>query len=189
MQKMRRLMLVGFASFIGLAPVTAGAVILTHDPGAPVCLSAGAPAPCNGSAVPSVDHYDFSFDLTGVVGADQIITDALLTLVLSDDKGQADGNEFMTLHLDGNLVPTAGDVQNNLEDLTVDLALLSDNILHVKLGVNGDGDYFFGGSTLDLTLEDRPGDPVPDPTRAVPVPASLVLLGLGLGAAAARRLA
>ena len=187
--KLRRLMLVGIATVIGLAPVAAGAVTLTHTPlGAPLCLSAGAPTPCNGG-VASIDHYDFSFDISGVVGADQEITDALLTLNLFDDFGKSDGSEKLTLHLDGDLVPTSGDVQNDL-GLTLDLTLLADNILYVSLGVDGaSGDYYFGWSTLDLTLQDRP-DPVRDPgpgTSAVPLPASLILLGFGLGAAAVAR--
>src|SRR4030095_4000622 len=96
--------------------------------------------------------------------------------------------EKLTLHLDGDLVPTSGDVQNNL-GLTVDLSLLADSILHVSLGVDGtSGDYYFGWSTLDLTLQDRPepGDINPGPitTAPVPLPASLILLGFGLGAAA-----
>jgi hypothetical protein len=189
-QKMRRLMLVGFATVIALAPVAAGAVTLTHTPvGAPLCLSANAPTACNGG-VASIDHYDFNFDISGVVGADQIITDALLTLNLFDDQGKADGSEKLTLHLDGDLVPTSGDVQHDL-GLTLNVSLLDDNHLYVSLGVDGtSGDYYFGWSTLDLTLADRPGDIVPggDPgTSAVPLPASLVLLGLGLGVAAARR--
>jgi len=189
---MRRLILAGFASVVALAPVAAGAVTLTHTPvGAPICLSAVAPIACNGG-VASITHYDFTFDVSGVVDADHIITDALLTLNVFDDKGKADASEKMTLHLDGGLLPIAGDVQNDL-DLTVNLTLLDDSLLHVSLGVDGaSGDYFFGWSTLALTLEDRP-DPVNDivPTgdssRAVPGPASLVLLGLGLGAAAVRR--
>ena len=189
-QKMRRLMLVGFAAVIALAPVAAGAVTLTHTPvGAPLCLSANAPTACNGG-VASIDHYDFNFDISGVVGADQIITDALLTLNLFDDQGKADGSEKLTLHLDGDLVPTSGDVQHDL-GLTLNVSLLDDNHLYVSLGVDGtSGDYYFGWSTLAMTLADRPGDIVPggDPgTSAVPLPASLVLLGLGLGAAAARR--
>jgi hypothetical protein len=191
-QKMRRLILVGFASVVALAPAAAGAVTLTHTPvGGPLCLSAVAPTACNGG-VASIDHYDFTFDISGVVGADQLITDALLTLNVFDDKGKADASEKMTLHLDGNLVATPGDVQNDLA-LTLNLSLLDDNHLSVRLGVDGaSGDYYFGWSTLALTLEDRPdpvNDIVPtgDTTRAVPVPASLVLLGLGLGAAALRR--
>lgn len=190
MHKMRSLILAGFASIVGLAPVTAGAVTLTHTPvGAPICLSAVAPTACNGG-VASVDHYDFTFDISGAVGADQIITDALLTLNVFDDRGKSDASEKMTLHLDGGLVPTPGDVQNDL-GLTVDLSLLGDNLLHVSLGVDGaSGDYFFGWSTLALTLEDRIilDDIVPlDTSRTVPLPASLVLLGLGLGVAAVKR--
>jgi hypothetical protein len=189
-QKMRRFVLIGIAALIGLAPAAAGAVTLTHTPaGAPLCLSASAPTACNGG-VASITHYDFSFDISGVVGVNQDITDALLTLNLFDDFGKADGSEKLTLHLDGDLVPTAGDVQNDL-GLTVDLSLLADSILHVSLGV-ANGDYYFGWSTLDLTLQDRPnpvGDIIPDPitTAAVPLPASLILLGLGLGAAAVAR--
>jgi MYXO-CTERM domain-containing protein len=187
---MRRLILVGFASLVALAPVGAGAVTLTHTPvGTPICLSASAPTACNGG-IASVPDYDFSFNIS--VDPSQIITDALLTLNLFDDFGQADGSEKLTLHLDDDLEPTSGDVQNDL-GLTLNLSLLDDNVLSVSLGVDGTrGDYFFGWATLDLTLADRLDSvnelvPTDSTTSAVPLPTPLVLLGLGLVTLAARR--
>ena len=64
-----------------------------------------------------------------------------------------------------------------------DLDALSDSLL-VTLGAHT-GDFFFGGASLALTVEDRPEDPVT--TSSVPVPASLMLVGLGLAALGVRR--
>ena len=50
-----------------------------------------------------------------------------------------------------------GDVQNDLVISLADLGPLSDNLLLVILGADT-GDFFFGGATLTLTVEDRPED-------------------------------
>jgi len=81
------------------------------------------------------------------------------------------------------------DANHNLLVL-LDLGSLG-NTLNITLGPET-GDYFFGGATLTLTVEDRPEeivqvtDEIPA-AAAVPVPPSMVLLGLGLVAMAARR--
>ncbi len=76
--------------------------------------------------------------------------------------------------------------------ISLDLGSLGDTLL-IILGAQT-GDFFFGGATLTLTVENRPEEiveltdeiPAAAPS-AVPVPHSVVLLGLGLAALAARR--
>ena len=81
-----------------------------------------------------------------------------------------------------------GDVQDDIVISLADLDALSDNLLLVTLGADT-GDFFYGGATLTLTVEDRPEeDVVPVPTvSSVPLPATLMLLGLGLVTMAVRR--
>ena len=188
MQNLLRLMLAGLA--VGLLPAGAGAATLTYVPvGAPLCLSTSAPAACNEGGA-SVSSHAFSFDVPGAVAADEILTGAVLSLNLFDDFGRADGNEKLRLYLDGTEVPVSGDVQHDLILTLGDLSLLADDLLWVSLSPDS-GDFFFGGATLTLLLEDRP-EPASDvpsaapPASAVPLPGSLVLLGLGATALAAR---
>ena len=151
--------------------------------------SANAPAACNLGG-PSLATYAFSFDLSGVADADEIITAATLTLNVFDDFGRADGSEKIDLSLDGVDIVVNADVQHDIVHPLADLGPLSDNLLSVAFGADT-GDFFFGGATLTLTVENRPADPGqgtdPVTTSSVPVPASLVLVGLGLAALTARR--
>ena len=161
---------------------------ITHTPfDAPLCLSANATAACNGGSA-STATYSFSFDLSGVADADEIITAATLTLHVSDDMGRSDGSEKIDLFIDGVDMQVNGDAQNDFVISLADPGSLGD-ILEIILGADT-GDYFFEGATLTLTVEDAEGtdeiEPQVDAT-AVPVPPSMVLLGLGLVAVAARR--
>jgi hypothetical protein len=183
-------MLVVLAGLAGMIPAAAGATTLTYTlPGAPICLSANAPAACNAGGA-SLAAYAFSFDFPGVPGADEIITAATLTLNVWDDFGQADGSEKIDIVLDVDDILVNGDVQHDIVISLADLGPLSDNLLWVTLAAHT-GDFFFGGASLTITVEDRPGgtdeDPAPVTTAAVPLPASLALLGIGLAALAARR--
>lgn len=186
MQKVLRRMLVVLAGLAGMIPAGAGATTITYTlSGAPICLSANAPAPCNEGGA-SLTAYAFSFNFPGVPGADEIITAATLTLNVWDDFGQADGSEKIDLVLDVADILVSGDVQNDIVISLADLDALSDSLLLVTLGADT-GDFFFGGASLALTVEDRPEEDVPPVTSSVPLPATLVLLGLGLVAVAVRR--
>jgi hypothetical protein len=190
MQNVLRRMLVVLAGLAGMIPAAAGATTLTYTlPGSPICLSANAPVACNAGGA-SLTAYAFSFDFPGVPGADEIITAATLTLNVWDDFGRADGSEKIDVVLDVDDILVNGDVQHDIVISLADLAPLSDHLLWVTLGA-ATGDFFFGGASLALTVEDRPGDPgtdeIPPVTTAVPMPASLALLGIGLAALAARR--
>jgi PEP-CTERM motif-containing protein len=188
MQKVLRRMLVVLAGLAGMIPVSAGATTITYTPaGAPLCLSANATAACNlGGA--SLADYTFSLDFTGVAGADEIITAATLTLNVFDDFGRADGSEKIDLLLDTVDMDVNGDAQNDFVIVLVDLDPLSDYVLSVTIGADT-GDFFFGGASLTLTVEDRPEEDVVPVTTvsSVPLPATLLLLGLGLVAVAVRR--
>jgi len=189
MQNMLRRTLVVLAALAGMVPAGVGATTLTHTPaGAPLCLSANSPTACNGGGA-SLTTYSFGFDLSSVADADEIITAATLTLLISDDSGARDGSEKIDLFVDGVDMQVNADANHDLLVL-LDLGSLG-NTLNITLGPET-GDYFFGGATLTLTVEDRPEeivqvtDEIPA-AAAVPVPPSMVLLGLGLVAMAARR--
>ena len=188
MQKVLGLMLVALAGLAGMVPAGAGATTLEHIPlGAPLCLSTSA-SPCNGGSASQLED-SYTFDLSALVGADQIITAASLTLDLLDDFGQADGSDKLYLFLDGIDMEVTGDTQNDLLLALIDLSPLSDESLTVLVRART-GDFFYGDATLTFTVEDRPTDPgqeeIPGPT-SVPLPTSLALLGLGLAALAVRR--
>jgi hypothetical protein len=186
---MLRRTLVVLAALAGMIPAGAGATTLTHDPlGAPLCLSTSFPTACNegGASQPS---YSFSFNLSGVADADEIITAATLTLLISDDSGARDGGEKIDLFLDSVDMQVNADANHDVV-FPLDLGSLGDT-LNIILGAQT-GDFFFWGATLALTVEDRPEDIVQvtdeiPAAAAVPVPPSVVLLGLGLVAVAARR--
>jgi PEP-CTERM motif len=188
MQKMLRRILIVIAGLAGMIPPGVDAMTLEHIPvGAPICLSTDAPTACNGGGA-SLHDYSFTFDFSGIVGTDEIITAATLLNVF-DDSGRADGSDKIDVFLDTVDMGVNGDVQNDILLLLSDLGPLSDGFLTVLLQAHT-GDFFFGGATLTLTVEDRPQDPAPDPietTSSVPLPASLVLVGLGLATLAARR--
>lgn len=189
MQNVLRPMLVVLAALAGMIPAGAGATTITYTPaGAPLCLSANAPVACNAGGS-SLTAYSFSFDLSGVADADEIITAASLTLLISDDSGARDASEKIDLLLDGVDMQVNADANHDLL-VPLDLGSLG-NTLSIALGAET-GDFFFWGATLTLTVEDRPEeivqvtDEIPA-AAAVPVPPSVVLLGLGLVAVAARR--
>jgi hypothetical protein len=182
MQNMLRRTLVVLAGLAGMIPVGAGAMTITHTPiGAPLCLSANAPAACN-TGGGSAATYSFSFDLSGV--ADEIIA-ATLTLQLSDDMGRADGSEKIDLTVNGVDLQVNGDANSDFLISLADPGSLGGTTLNIIVGAET-GDYFFAGATLTLTVEEQGTDEIL-PQAAVPVPPSMVLLGLGLVAVAARR--
>ena len=183
MQNMLRRTLVVLAGLAGMIPAGAGAMTITHTPvGAPLCLSASAPAACNAGGA-SAATYSFSFDLSGV--ADEILA-ATLTLQLSDDMGRSDGSEKIDLLVNGVDLQVNGDANSDFVISLADPGSLG-GTLNIILGAET-GDYFFAGATLTLTVEEQGTDEIPAlDAAAVPVPPSMVLLGLGLVAVAARR--
>jgi len=186
MQNMLRRSLVVLAGLAGMIPAGAGAMTITHTPiGAPLCLSANAPAACNTGGA-SLASYSFGMDLSGV-DADEIITAATLTLHVSDDMGRADGSEKIDLSVNGVDLQVNGDAQNDFVISLANPGSLS-GILNIILGAET-GDFFYAGATLTLTVEAAggTGEIQALDAAAVPVPPSLVLLGLGLVAVAARR--
>lgn len=189
MQRLLRWMVFGLAGLAGMLPAVAFATTLTHVPsGAPLCLSAADPAACNGGGA-SIDDYSFSFDLSGVADADEIITGALLTLAFSDDGGRSDGSEKALVLIDGIEAEANADANHDFVLALLDLSVLDDLVLSVGIGANS-GDFFFASASLALVVEPRPEDPVvdvPPAVTAVPLPGSLVLVGLGLVALGARR--
>jgi hypothetical protein len=151
----------------------------TIGPGLHVCLSAAAPAACDGAG-PSSPGITFTLDVTGdgfIPGSP--ITAASLTLSLSDDHGSGDGSDKMDLLLDGTPAVINADANH---DRTLDLSgfgsLLADGKLIVELTART-GDFFFEGASL--TVWD---DPLENPRvdgAGVPNPAALLLLGSGVG--------
>ncbi|MBI2527454.1 MAG: hypothetical protein HYV93_15895 [Candidatus Rokubacteria bacterium] len=187
--------LIALAALTTILPGRAEAVPLTHTPLDALCLSAEAPAACHRSSGASRPGHSFDYDLSSVLGGGDTITGAQLLLDLWDDKGRSDGSEKINIALDGVLLFHNADVQHDvrieLSDLS-DLSLLDDGRLGVTLTARR-GDFFFGGSTLTLSVES--GGPLASSVGALangatapaPAPAPLVLLGLGLTVLAWRR--
>jgi hypothetical protein len=158
----------------------------------PVCLSASS-APCNGSpALSGVSEFDFDFDLSGVGDLGEVITGATLLLLLSDDFGHGDGAEKINLVVGGVNVLHNADAGHDALIALPDLLVPEDGLLPVELTASGD--FFFGGSTLTLSVEagddggaGTPGGSPPTADQAVPAPAPLLLLGLGTAVLAWRR--
>ncbi len=172
-------------------PGLAGAVTLEHAPASPICLGAAAPAPCKGGE-PSLSSYPVDYHLSGALGATDIVTGAQLLLHLWDGKGHGDGSEKIDIALGETLLVHNADVQHEVVIELSDLSMLDDGHLGITLTARK-GDFFFGGSTLTLSVE--PGAPLSSfvmtgalaSVATVPAPAPLVLLGLGLAVLAWRR--
>ena len=188
---MNRLLGLAAGALIALgAPVVTSAAPVTYTdivPGSHTCISADAPAACNGTGgATSVGSTQFTFDITddGFVPG-SLITSAEITLDLSDDGGSGDGSEKITLSLDGSSL-TYTDNANHQAVITLsDFTLLADGkILVVVLGAST-GDYFFDGAKL--TVVDDPDAGSETSAAAVPAPAALLILGAGALAAACRR--
>lgn len=185
MQNLPGRALVALVALATMFPGLAGAVALDHAPSSPICLGAAAPAPCTGGE-PSLSSHAFDYDASGALGATDILTGAQLLLHLWDDKGHGDGSEKIDIVLGEVLLVHNADVEHDVLIELSDLSALDEGWLHVTLTARK-GDFFFGGSTLALSVEPAgPGTGGPEsaslavagPTiaAAVPAPAPLLLL-------------
>jgi hypothetical protein len=186
MQKSRVAALVGgvvlaLALGAGPAPAAVLTIVDSHTPGVAPCLSASAPAACNGGGA-SVGGAAWSHDVSADLAPGDTITGAQLELVLWDDQGRGDGAEKLSFAVDGLSLAYNADANHDALLVLGDLTVLGDGVLDAVLGALS-GDFFLGGSTLTVWV-DRPDPPEgKTPDAAVPLPGTLVLLGAGLLAA------
>ena len=163
-------------------PTAAPAASITFTDSTPsghLCMSASAPAACDGGAV-STGTYTFTFDITDsgfVLGS--LITSAELVLDLVDDGGSGEGSEKIGLLLDGTSIPYTENANHDAVITLSDFTSLADGKLEMILSATT-GDFFLDGARLTV---------VADPTlaAAVPAPAALLVLAAGLVGTAWRR--
>ncbi len=179
------------AGLLLILPTPARAVTLEGSPSGPLCLSAYPPNPCN-DGPDSLGFLDVTFDLSGLALPDgEIITGATLHLLLSDDFGQADGTEKISLVVGGVTLLYNADAGHDALIALADLSALGDVPLTVEISA-ARGDFFFGGA--ELLIETGPAPAGPEDisvvtnadvtTGVVPSPAPLLLMGLGVAALA-----
>lgn len=164
----------------GVAKATPITFTDTTGPGLHLCLSASAPAACNGGAV-STETTTFTLDITDSGFAPgSLITSAELVLTLADDGGSGEGSEKIGLLLDGTSIPYTENANHDAVITLSDFTSLADGKLLVVLSADS-GDFFLEGAKLTVVGDPAPGtDEVPVTAAAVPAPGALLVLGAGL---------
>jgi len=125
--------------------------------------------------------YSYTHDIRGLYAANDVIADAVLSVVLSDN-GQS---ERIVYNLDGHTYDQ-NNTGNAAQTYAFDfgplgiLSALEDGVLNVTLSATG-GSYFFNESSLTvrfvaLTIQSDSSVGA----ASVPEPASLALLGIGV---------